>query len=138
MDEYVLPAALRLNESITLRRIEPFHYAARHSSSLQVTIRNIIVVAGLAAKITHGLSTPTHNDAALIAERSPRSQLDRHRGKGRPWARRSEAGRTHSASQPPAFRHCIVQKSAGARTQIAIPPRPRKPVRLRLRHTVSL
>jgi hypothetical protein len=60
MDEYVLPATLRLNESITLRRIEPFHCAARHSSSLQMTMYNITVVAGLAAKITIELSTPAH------------------------------------------------------------------------------
>jgi hypothetical protein len=30
MDEYVFAAALRLNESITLRRVEPFHCASSH------------------------------------------------------------------------------------------------------------
>src|SRR5262249_29258103 len=34
MDEYVSAAALRLNESIALRRIEPFHGACSHHGLL--------------------------------------------------------------------------------------------------------
>src|SRR5215469_17543873 len=37
MDEYVFAAALRLNESIALRRVEPFHGAGSHHGLLVCT-----------------------------------------------------------------------------------------------------
>jgi hypothetical protein len=43
MDEYVFAAVLRLNESITLRRVEPFHGASSHRGLLVCT--NLIAAA---------------------------------------------------------------------------------------------
>src|SRR5215467_2665411 len=37
MDEYVFAAVLRLNEAITLRRVEPFHCAGSHHGLLVCT-----------------------------------------------------------------------------------------------------
>jgi len=37
MDEYVSAAVVQLNESITLRRVEPFHGASRHHGLLVCT-----------------------------------------------------------------------------------------------------
>src|SRR5262249_10898276 len=74
VDEHVLAATLRLNESIALIRIEPLHRAARHCRSPVDDAQILFWICSLAAKTAVELCT------SRFGARSPWS---RRRRKGR-------------------------------------------------------
>jgi len=57
VDEYVFAACLRLNKSVTLRRIEPLHGAVRHFDLPSDDLGDVILIGDLVAKATAKLYT---------------------------------------------------------------------------------